>query len=449
MVRLQQKLAQKQVLTPQQILQASLLQLNTLNLEQKILEELETNPVIEQVESSDENDYSNDEQPGNELDLPDWIDDYEGPNVYEHPEKKEEIPVAEQEGFIDSLLKQLDLQDLGEIEREIAEEIIYNLDNRGYLGTDLILIADRFEKTEEEILPVLKIINQLEPQGLGARNLQECLAIQLENQRDSIAYQIIHKCFNEFANRRYELVQRKLGINEEELQAAIDIIRHLNPRPGEGLSGQENESVVPDLIAWDQEGKWVVQVNDTRLPEIRINSYYESINSDANGITPDAKKYIRQKIDSANWFIYAIEQRHQTLKKVMLTIIEKQPEFFEGKLDQLRPMRLQDVAEEISMDISTVSRSTRGKYVDLPFGVYELKSFFTEGLETEGGEVVSTHQIKQALKDIIEKENKKNPCNDEKLVAALAAKGYNVARRTVAKYREQLHFPVARLRRQL
>jgi len=449
MVRLQQKLAQKQVLTPQQILQASLLQLNTVNLEQKILEELETNPVIEQVDTTSSEEDENDENPVNELDLPDWVDDFEPPNLYERKEDKKDIPIEDQEDFIEKIIKQLNLHKLSEEDRLIAEEIVYNLDDRGYLNTDLMLIADRFDKTDQEITPILKLINHLEPQGLGARTLQECLIIQLEDDKESIPYNILSRCFDDFANKRYEIVQRKLGISDEELKSAIEIIRHLSPRPGEGLSNRRNESVVPDLIAWDQEGKWVVQVNDYRLPEIRINSYYESLGNNSNSIPVDEKKYLKQKVDSGNWFIYALEQRRQTLKKVMFKIIEKQPEFFDGNLNRLRPMRLQDIAEEISMDISTISRSTRGKYVDLPFGVFELKSFFTEGLANESGEVVSTHRIKQTLKEIIDNENKKKPYNDEKLVAALAGRGYNVARRTVAKYREQLNFPVARLRRQL
>jgi RNA polymerase sigma-54 factor len=452
MPQLEQRLTQKQILTPQQILQASLLQLNTLNLEQKILDELESNPVLEPVETAAETTETEPEPeqtPEEDLDVPDDFEEYEPPNVYDHSREEVDLPLPEQKDFVEGLIEQLNLLNLNEEERAIAEEILWNLDDRGYLATDLVLIADRFGMEEEDILPILKQVQHLEPPGIAARNLQECLQIQLEDQPDSLAYKIITHCFDDFANKRFEAIERKLGCTEAELAEAIETISHLNPRPGEGRMFTRSEVVVPDLIVREQDGEWHIQTNDGGLPELQISPDYLAMMEAKSSLPTDAQRYLKRKLDSGHWFIQAIRQRRQTMKAVMKAIIERQPEFFAGNIHKLRPMKLQDIADDIGMDISTVSRSTRGKYVDTVYGVFELKSFFTEGVSREDGSVVSTHQVKRALKEIIDGEDKHHPYNDEQLVAKLKERGYSVARRTVAKYREQMNIPVARLRRQL
>jgi len=447
MARLEQKLVQKQTLTPQQILQASLLQLNVTNLEAKILDELEVNPVLEPVETTPEPEP---EKPGDDaLDVQEDQDEYEPANIYNQSKEPLDLPIPARKEFADTLIEQLNIYDLTDEQRHLAEEILWNLDDRGYLGVDLELIADRYEMSVEDLEPILKIIHQLEPPGIGARNLQECLLIQLEEEQDTLAYDIIQNHFDDLAHKRYEAIQRKTGCTRDELAVALDRIANLNPRPGEGLAQDRTDIIIPDLIVREQDGKWIIQVYDSGIPELRVNPDYMAMFEEQAFESADTRKYLKEHIDSANWFIQAIRQRRQTMRNVMRAIIDRQPEFFQGQVDKLRPMKLQDIADEIGMDISTISRSTRGKYVDTPFGVFELKSFFTEGMTFSDGRTVSNHQIKQTLKKLIEEEDKHHPLNDEQLVKKLIAAGYPVARRTVAKYREQLGFPVARLRRQL
>jgi len=448
MVRLEQKLAQKQILSPQQILQATLLQLNTINLEQKIIEELESNPVLESVDPPVEEAPAQEETIPNELD---WEreDTFEPPRVFDSRQETPDMPLPDRRDFIDDLVEQLDLCELEDWEREIALEILWNLDDRGYLTVDLVLIADRFGKEEAEVERILKVVQHLNPPGIAARNLRECLLVQLDGNPQSLAYRIIDKQFDNLANHRYEAILSSLGCTEEELTQALEEISRLNPRPGEGQSLTKDQTVIPDLRVVEQDGKWVVLLNDNWLPDLRINSQYASMLQSTGQMDAAAQKYIKQKLDSAHWFIQAIEQRRRTLVRVMEAIIARQPEFFQGLVDQLRPMKLQDIADDIGMDISTISRSTRGKYVDTPFGVFELKSFFTEAFTLDSGQEISTHQIKVALKEIIEQEDKHHPYTDAELMQLLNERGFPVARRTVAKYREQLHYPVARLRRTL
>ncbi|NOZ75267.1 MAG: RNA polymerase factor sigma-54 [FCB group bacterium] len=447
MARLEQKLVQKQTLTPQQILQASLLQLNAINLEAKVLEELEVNPVLEPEETAPE---QAEEKPDDDaLDTMEDRDEYEPANIYNQSREPLDLPLPERRDFIDTLLDQINLYELTDEERHLAEEILWNLDDRGYLGVDLELIADRYELTVEDLEPVLKIIHQLEPPGIGARNLQECMLIQLEDEQDTLAYDIVRNHFDDLAHKRYETIERKTECTRDELAVAMERIADLNPRPGEGLALDRSSIIIPDLIVREQEGRWIIQVYDSGIPELRVNPDYIAMFEEQAVESADTRKYLKEHIDSANWFIQAIRQRRQTMRNVMRAIIDRQPEFFQGQVDRLRPMKLQDIADEIGMDISTISRSTRGKYVDTPFGVFELKSFFTEGMTFSDGRTVSNHQIKQTLKKLIEAEDKHHPLNDEQLVHKLIIAGYPVARRTVAKYREQLGFPVARLRRQL
>ena len=449
MLRLEQKLSQKQVLSPQQVLQARLLQLSTIKLEEKILNELEENPVLEQVESTNDKEEDLDEEVDDSLDLSPDDDAYEQVDLYNRSKKPIDLPLKEEQDFIETLLNQLKLIDLNDSERIIAEEILWNLDERGYLATDLNVIADRFGKDGMEIESILKAVQHLEPLGIAARNLRECLLIQLKKENESLSYNIIDCHFEDFANKRFEVIKKNTNCSGEQLAKAINIISHLNPRPGEGTRFTKDEVIIPDLIVREQGDSWVVYTNDSGLPELRINPDYAAMMEEQDTNKREAKKFLKQRIFSANWFIQAIEQRKQTLKQVMRSIIDRQPEFFSGQVHELRPMKLLDIAEDIKLDISTISRSTRGKYVDTPYGVFELKSFFTEGIELEDGRVISNYIIKQALKKIVEEEDKQHPINDQRLVEVLKQKGYPLSRRTVAKYRDQMNVPVARLRRQL
>ena len=448
MLKFEQKLSQKQVLSPQQILQARLLQLSTIKLEEKILNELEENPVLEQAEAANEKEEEMDEETDDSLDLsPD--DEYEPVDFYDRSKIPLDIPVGENLDFIETLLDQLKLVDINDSEKAIAEEILWNLDEQGFLTADLNVIADRFNREEIEIETILQIVQRLEPLGIAARNIRECLLIQLEHDNESLAYKIVDSLFEDFANKRFEVIKRKINCSEKELEEAVKIISHLNPRPGEGTNFTKDEVIIPDLIVREQGDTWVVYTNDSGLPELRINPDYVAMMEEQDTNKKEAKRFLKQRIFSAQWFIQAIEQRKETLKQVMRSIIDRQPEFFSGKIHMLQPMKLLDIAEEIHMDISTISRSTRGKYVDTPYGVFELKTFFTEGIELGDGSMISNHLIKQVLKEIVEDEDKQHPMNDQKLVELLQQKGYPLSRRTVAKYRDQMNVPVARLRRQL
>lgn len=446
MSRLKQTLSQRQSLSPQQVLQASILQLNVASLEQKILDELESNPVLEQDESQEEE--VADTEPA-EVDYEEDPDEYEPANIYDNVRSNDrDTPLAEQVDFVEGLIRQLDSFILSDWERGIAEELLWNLDENGYLTVDLVLIADRYDRTTEEVNDVLEKVQQLDPPGIAARNLQDCLLIQMKGREQTLAYQVVLNYFGDFANHRYKSIQKNMDISKDTLKEIIEEITHLNPRPGEGKIGSGTETVIPDLLAVQREGNWVVIVNDSWIPGLNLSNEYVTLLNQKD-IARETQKYLKEKLDSANWFIQAIKQRQHTLTAVMETIIEKQPEFFDGKIDSLVPMKLQDIASEINMDISTISRSTRGKYVDTPYGIFELKSFFTEGYTLEDGEEVSTKTIKDLLKKLIYNENKDSPLTDTDLAGKLKAGGFPVARRTVAKYREQLNFPVARLRRQL
>lgn len=452
MPRLEQRLEQKQILAPQQILQASLLQLPMANLEQKIVEELESNPVLEVVESEvkepDQTEAT--EKAEDEIDWDSILNDpdhYIAPNTYDASKIEVDMPVPDHQDFLEGLILQLDIYDLSDWERMVVEEIIWNLDEHGYLGTDLVLIADRFDSTVDKIEPLLKLVQHLDPLGIAARSLQECIAIQLETKPDSLAYKIVTEYFDDFANRRFTVIKKSLGCSNEELNQAMVVISGLNPQPGEGQESVANHAVIPDVTIREHDGRWVIISNDNWLPDLHINSSYLMMLREKHN--PEVLQYVKQKIDSANWFIQAIQQRRRTMIAVMQAIIDKQPDFFNSNERQLRPMKLQNIADEIMMDISTISRSTRGKYVDTPFGIFELKSFFTEGIALQDGREVSNQIIKDALKEIIVKEDNHSPYNDEQIVGLLKEKGFPVARRTVAKYREQMKIPVARLRRQL
>ena len=446
MSRLKQKQSQRQSLSPQQIIQANLLQLNISALENRILDELESNPVLDQsLDNEDEETLSEQE----EVDYEDDPDEYEPANIYDNKNKEDfDIPIAEQIDFIEGLVNQLIGLNLKEWEQAIAEEILWNLDQNGYLRVEPILIADRFNESENAVKQILNKVQKLDPAGIAALNLQDCLMIQLRGKEQTIAYQIISEYFDDFANHRYDNLQNKLDIDKDILGEIIEEIRTLNPRPGEGKIGIASEVVTPDILAVQRDSLWKVIVNDSWIPELNLNNQYVQMLNQKD-ISKETQNYLNEKFNAASWFIQAIEQRRNTLTLVMEAIINRQPTFFDGKISSLIPMKLQDIADDIKMDISTISRSTRGKYVDTPYGIFELKSFFTESYTLESGKAVSTSSIKNLLKELIKEEKKDSPLTDIDLADKLKLKGFPVARRTVAKYREQLQFPVARLRREL
>ena len=446
MPRLLQKLEQKQKLAPRQVLQARLLQLNTINLEQTILKELEQNPILEEVEPEDFEDKSMAEEILDEVDAP--VEDvYTDESSYYLDQEKNDLPLPDRSSFIEDVINRMKDYGLTDIEQEIAEEILWNTNDRGYLDTDLVLIADSFELEGEDIEPILSVIQRMEPKGLASRNLKECLTIQLEDDKNSLSFSIITKYFDDFMHKRYDKIKTKLKCDNEQLHEAVDKISRLNPRPGEGYA-DNFQIVIPDLIVREDGDDWLITTNDGGIPELRISKLYsEGIKeSEYSG---KAKSFVREKMDSANWFIEAVKQRRITMVSVMRAIIKYQPEWFSGDMDHLRPLKLQDIAEEIDMDISTISRSTRGKFVDTPYGVFELKYYFTDALDLGDGRVLGTFVIKRELQNIINSENKKSPFNDDTLVEKLKDKGYKLARRTVAKYRDQLGVPVARLRKEI
>ena len=444
---LKQIQSQKQKLAPRQILQARLLQLNTTNLEQAIINELEQNPLLEQTESEDTHiEHEKSETPIDDIDVS-LEDMYSDESTYYLSEQKLDLPIAERNSFLEELIEQLKDLNLSEFEHEIAEEIIWNINEKGYLDTDLILIADRFELLENEIEPILLKVQRLNPKGIASRNLKECLMIQLENKRDLLPYKIVKDFFDDFMHKRYKKIQNKLECSLEELHSAVEYIIHLNPRPGEGYQ-DKYQTVIPDIVVREDNDDWVITTNDGGIPELRISQVYDNQLKNRN-IKKDTKKFIREKKDLANWFIEAIKQRRVTMINVMKIIIEYQPEWFAGNTDYLRPLKLQDIADKIKMDISTISRSTRGKYVDTPYGIFELKHFFTDSIELANGTILGTFVIKRKLEKIINLEDKKFPLSDDLLVERLSLDGFNLARRTVAKYRDQMGYPVARLRKEI
>ena len=445
--KLKQIQSLKQKLAPRQVLQARLLQLNTVNLEQAIIEELEQNPLLEQVETEEvQPDQNSDETPIDEIDVS-MEDMYSDESTYYLSEQKSEMPLPDRHTLLEDLIDQLKDLNLNENEKEIAEEIIWNTNEKGYLDTDLILIADRFELLENEVEPILHKVQRLNPLGIGSRSLEECLMIQLEDEKGSLSHKIVNKYFDDFMHKRYEKIQEKLSCTKDELHEAVDHISHLSPHPGEGYLDRF-QTVFPDVIVREDGDDWVITTNDGGLPELRISQAYESQMND-DKLKNDAKRFIKDKMDLANWFIEAIHQRRVTMVNVMRLIIKFQPEWFSGNMNYLRPLKLQDIADVIKMDISTISRSTRGKYVDTPYGIFELKHFFTDSIELKDGRTLGTFVIKKALEKIIHNEDKQSPFSDDILVNKLNQEGYTLARRTVAKNRDQMGYPVAKLRKEV
>jgi RNA polymerase sigma-54 factor len=484
-LKLQQKLLQK--LSPQQILLMKLLQIPSMAIEQRIKQEIEENPALEELGELDNEDEPKEdefddlgsenemeENKEDEFDLEDYMDDDEIPsyklsaNNRSADDERKEIPYASGTSFQEILLSQLGLRHLSEKQFVIGEYIIGNLDDSGYLHRDTHSMIDdlaftqNIETKESEILEVLKIIQDFDPPGVGARNLQECLLLQLEREENNSKYLkfaklILERYFNEFTKKHYDKILKKTEMSQEDLKNALDIILKLNPKPGNTLSenSRTNHYVIPDFIIYNNNGDLELTLNSRNTPELKLSrSYIDMLESYAdnkkNKRQKDAYMFVKQKIDSAKWFIDAIKQRQNTLYVTMKAIMDYQKKYFlSGDERDLRPMILKDIAEIVGLDISTVSRVANSKYVQTPFGTFLLKSFFSESMQTSDGEEVSTREIKSILSETIENEDKKKPFTDEHLTRILKEKAYNIARRTVAKYREQLNIPVARLRKEL
>ena len=489
---LQQRMLQK--LSPQQIQLMKLLQVPTASMEVRIKEEMEENPALELDEDKHEDtDEMKDEfsEPGEEEheEKDGSNDEYENIDVSEYvsegddevgdyklrddnyPEEDDgrQLPFKTETSFYETLLTQLGLLKLEEKEQTIAEQIIGSIDEDGYLRRETAAIVDdlafrqNITTTNEEVESLIKNIQQFDPPGVAARNLQECLLLQLKRQKDEgkpvdIAIKAISKYFDEFTKKHYEKIQRGLNLDDDQLREVMQQIIRLNPKPG-GNVGETNKAenfVVPDFFIINNAGKLELTLNSRNAPELRISEGYRDMLKEYDrGAKKDKRQkeavlFIKQKIDSAKWFIDAIKQRQHTLLSTMNAIMEHQYSFFlTGDETELNPMILKDIAEKINLDISTVSRVANSKFVQTEFGTFRLKFFFSESLSTDSGEEVSTREVKKILSDLIEAEDKKHPLSDERLTELLQEKGYNIARRTVAKYREQLNISVARLRKEL
>jgi RNA polymerase sigma-54 factor len=479
--RLQQKLLQK--LSPQQIQMIKLLEIPAMQLEQRIKKELEENPVLEEGEydevetSSDEIEANEPENNDEEFSLEDYMEDDEIPsyrlstNNYSSDDKKPDMPLGASPGFQSHLETQLGLRSLTEKQEVLAMYLLGNMDDDGYLRRRLESIVDdlaftqNISATEEELYEVLQVIQDLDPPGVGARDLQECLLLQIVRKNQSepgivLARKILKDHFQEFTRKHYDKIIKRMNIAESELKLAIDEILKLNPKPGSSYSDDAQSTaqhIVPDFILDVKDGEFILSLNSHNEPELRISRTYTNMLEDYAGQKNkrtkedrDTISFVKQKLDSARWFIDAIIQRQNTLLLTMNAIIEYQREYFaEGDETRLKPMILKNIADKTGLDISTISRVANSKYIQTHFGIFPLKSFFSEGLQLDSGEEVSTREIKNILAECITGEDKRRPLTDEKLVSILRDKGYNIARRTVAKYREQLHIPVARLRKEL
>jgi RNA polymerase sigma-54 factor len=462
-----------------------LLEVPAIQMEQRIKKELEDNPALE--EGTEEEEVHNDEQEEEQFEeqdkdqeeftLDDYIDDDDTPdyrlqakNYSKDDEKRMEIPFSAGSSFHENLEAQLGLRELTDKQKILGEYILGNIDEDGYLRRELVNIVDdlaflqNITTTEQELEEVLAVIQDLEPAGVGARSLRECLLLQIEKKDHSqpqveLSHKILDEYFEEFAKRHYDKIVSRLGIKENELKAAIDEILLLSPKPGGGFGDsfiKNAHQIIPDFILEIGEDSFDLHLNSRNLPELRLSKSYNELlqtysrDKGQKKEMKDAVMFVKQKIDSAKWFIDAIKQRQNTLLLTMNAILKYQEDYFiDGDETRLKPMILKDVAEMTGLDISTVSRVANSKYIQTHFGIFPLKFFFSEGLQTDSGEEVSTREIKRILQDCIDNEGKRRPLTDERLTEILQEKGYQIARRTVAKYREQLNIRVARLRKEI
>ena len=497
MLKQSQQLKLLQKISPQQIQFIKLLQVPTASLEQRIKEELEKNPALEDQqmgfgEEKPKNEYEDldkkDDEPTKEelaesqsdFNIDDYLasDGYDYrtrlPSSAEEDEDDYEAPIVQMKTLHDQLMEQLDLLELSEHEHLIGEHVIGNIDEDGYLRgrkqvdpiktiVNYLAFTQNISTTVEEVEGMLKRIQRFDPAGVGARDLRECLLLQLCRREQTedvrLAAIILERYFDEFTKKHFSKLRSRLNIDDEQLKDVYNVIIHLNPKPGESQSVVKHEYIIPDFLLAVENGKINIRLNNRNAPDLKVSRNYINMYSEYKQLNKGKKNtqiketldFVKQRIEAAQWFIDAIRQRQFTLLNTMETIANKQEAFFFSGGDErkLRPMILKDIAEEINMDISTVSRVANSKYVQTDFGIYPLKFFFTEGIETEDGEMVSNREVKSTLQEIIDGESKRKPLSDDKIAAMLKEKGYNIARRTVAKYREQLGVPVARLRKEM
>lgn len=481
-LNLSQSLSQK--LSPQQIQFIKLLQVPTAELDTRIEEELEINPALEEGKTEEKDSAEDDfednyeEEPLKEerdVNIDDYLDDeyggykMQGDGNYNADEEDREIPISSQSSLHEQLVSQLSFLRFDEREKIIGEQLIGSIENDGYIRRDLeaiindLAFSQNIETDIDELEEILRKIQKFDPAGIASRNLQECLTIQLERKEHpddptvQNALRIMQDCFDEFTKKHYSKIQKRCDLTDEETKDAVNLITRLNPKPGGVADGLvRTQYIIPDFMLTNTGGKFEISLNSKNAPELRISrSYSEMFDAYDKSDKKDKKlketvTFVKQKLDAAKWFIDAIKQRQNTLLRTMEAILQYQKEFFiDGDETNLRPMILKDIAERIDMDISTVSRVANSKAIQTEFGVYPLKYFFSEGIATDSGEDVSNREVKSVLQGMVDAEDKKKPLSDDKLVKMLNGKGYNIARRTVAKYREQLQIPVARLRKEL
>jgi RNA polymerase sigma-54 factor len=466
-----QVLSLQQKLSPQQIQTIKLLELPAMQLEQRIKQEIENNIVLEEDERTPE------EEEPQQISVDEYLREDETPsyksriNNYSKDDKQRPVILSEGRSLQEYLVEQLGYRNLSELEMKLATYLVGSIDEDGYLRRELDAIADDIaftlgiETTAEELERLLDVIHDLEPAGIGARNLRECLLLQMgqlpmNTPARRLARRILTDYFDEFVKKHYEKLISRLQVSEEEFRDAIAEIRRLTPKPGNLYAEGGTDTtpyIVPDFILDYHDGRFDLSLNSSNIPEVRINRRYAEMLRDM--VAPDgtvkaenreALQFVKSKIDSAKWFISAIKQRHDTLMRTMQTILDYQKEYFkDGDKSKLRPMILKDIADRTGLDVSTISRVVNSKYVQTQFGIILLKSLFSEAMQTESGEEVSSYEIKNILQQCIDEEDKRHPLTDETLMDILNSKGYRIARRTVAKYREMLNIPVARLRKQI
>ena len=466
-----QRQIQKQIqtLSPQQIQMIKLLELPTMLLEQRVKQEIEENIVLEEDERKDED--------GEQISMDEYLREDDTPsykariNNYSKDDKQRPVTLTEGLSLQEYLMEQLRYRNLSDNERKVAEFLVGSIDEDGYLRRDMESISDDIafslglEYSVEELERLLSIIHQLEPAGIGARNLQECLLLQMSQRRidtpaKRMALKILSSHFEEFVKKHYEKLIARLGTNEDDFREAIEEIKHLSPKPGNLYSDSSLDAapyIIPDFTIDYHDGQFDLALNSYNIPDVKINRRYVDmmrtmVASDGfiSEKDKEAVQFVKSKIDSAKWFISAIKQRHDTLMRTMQEILNFQKEYFkDGDKSKLRPMILKDIADRAGLDVSTISRVVNSKYAQTHFGIILLKSLFSEAMQTESGEIVSSYEIKNILQKCIDEEDKRHPLTDETLMNILNSKGYCIARRTVAKYREMLDIPVARLRKQI
>lgn len=467
-----QVLSLQQKLSPQQIQMIKLLELPTVQLEQRIKQEIEDNIVLEEEEHSSE-----DEEQPQSISVDEYLREDDTPsyksriNNYSKDDKQRPIFLTEGRSLPEYLVEQLGFRNLSERDMRLAVYLVGSIDEDGYLRRDLESIADDIaftlgiETTADELERLLGILHELEPAGIGARSLQECLLLQMAqipiNSRPRrLARKILTNYFEEFVKKHYEKLMSRLQVSEDDFREAIAEIRHLSPKPGNLYAEGGTDTtpyIIPDFILDYQDGHFQLSLNSYNVPEVRVNRRYMDMirgmvgaDGTVREVDKEAIQFVKNKIDSAKWFISAIKQRHDTLMRTMQTILDYQQEYFkDGDKSKLRPMILKDIADRTGLDVSTISRVVNSKYVQTQFGIILLKSLFSEAMQTESGEEVSSYEIKNILQECIDEEDKRHPLTDETLMDILNSKGYRIARRTVAKYREMLGIPVARLRKQI